>query len=132
MMAMAALSWAIFAVLALLWTGAAWITAAATDWLVQALAGGTAVQAARDVTALPIPEWARLFIDPAWFEALQAALRWTVDGAGAGMPLVGALAGWIVPVVWTGWGLGMLLLVGGALGVHMLLRRMSRRSSAAV
>ncbi|MCC2633312.1 MAG: hypothetical protein K0S48_1198 [Ramlibacter sp.] len=38
---MIAFSWMLFALLALFWTAAAWITAAATEWTVQALASGT-------------------------------------------------------------------------------------------
>ena len=39
---MIALSWMLFGLLALTWTAAAWITAAATEWTAQALAAGHA------------------------------------------------------------------------------------------
>lgn len=127
---MVALSWILFTMLALSWTGAAWVAAAASEWVAQALATGTATQAARDVASLPLPEWLRLWIDPAWLQALQAGLQWAVDSAGAWLPLAGTAAGWLVPVVWAAWALGMVLLLLAAALAHMLLRRFLRRGSA--
>lgn len=120
---MVALSWVLFAGLALFWTGAAWTTAAATEWVTQALASGTAVQAARDVASLPLPEWLKFWIDPGWLQALQSAVQWAVDGAGAGLPLAAMAAGWLIPVIWIAWGLGIVLLLVAGASSHMLLRR---------
>jgi hypothetical protein len=125
---MLALSWILFALLALFWTGAAWITASATQWAAQALASGTAAQAARELAAVPLPEWLRLWIDPDWLQPFHSALQWAIDSAGAALPLAGMAAGWLVPAIWIGWGLGMLLLLLGALGAHALLRRLGRRA----
>lgn len=126
---MIALSWILFALLALLWTGAAWIAAAATQWVAQALASGTATQVARDVAALPLPQWLKSWIDPAWLQALQSALQWAVDGAGSWLPLTATAAGWLVPAIWVGWGLGLAVLLLGAGAAHMLLRRFGGRGS---
>lgn len=120
---MFALSWTLFAVLAVSWTGAAWITAAATQWLAQALASGTASQAARDLAALPLPGWLSSWIDPAWLQSLHAAVQWAVDSTAAVLPFAGTVAGWLVPAVWVAWGLGMVVLLVGAVGAHALLRR---------
>ena len=76
---MIVLSWILFALLAVFWTGAAWISAAAAEWAAQALASGTAAQAAQDLASVPLPEWLKVWIDPAWFDALQSALRWAID-----------------------------------------------------
>lgn len=120
---MIALSWSLFALLALFWAGAAWIAAAATQWLAQSLASGSATQAARDVAALPLPEWLEPWIDPAWLQALRSGWQWAIDGFGAGLPLAGTAAGWLVPSIWIAWGLGMVLLVVGAVAAHLVLRR---------
>lgn len=127
---MIALTWIVFAVLALLWTGSAWIASAATQWLAQALASGTAVQAARDVTALPLPAWMQVWIDPAWLHAMQSFVQWAVEGAGAGLPYAGTATGWLVPVIWVAWGIGFALLLLGAVAVHMLARRFAGRRVA--
>lgn len=128
---MIALSWTLFALLALFWSGAAWIAAAGTQWVAQSLASGTATQAARELAGLPLPEWLKFWIDPAWLQALQSALQWAIDGAGAGLPLAGTAAGWLVPAIWVAWGLGIVLLLLGAVGAHMLVRRFARRGSSA-
>ncbi|MGV3572382.1 MAG: hypothetical protein ACO1PB_17415 [Ramlibacter sp.] len=127
---MIAFNWIVFALLALFWTGGAWVTAAATEWLAQALASGTAVQAARDLAALPLPAWLQFWIDPAWLQALQSMVRWAVEGAGAGLPFAGTAAGWLVPAVWVAWGIGCVLLLLGAVAVHVVLRRFARRRAS--
>lgn len=124
---MVLLSWTAFGLLALLWTGGAWMTAEVMQWLAQALASGGAAQGAREVAALPLPAWAQVWIDPAWLEMLQSLLRWSADVAGTGAAAAGSLAGWVVAAIWVGWGLGMLLLVVGALAAHWLIRRFTRR-----
>ncbi|HEY8357227.1 MAG TPA: hypothetical protein VIL30_07160 [Ramlibacter sp.] len=124
---MIVLSWILFAFLALLWTGAAWITAAMLRWLGDALASGTAPQAARDIASLPLPDWGKFWIDPAWFEMLQSMTQWAIGGAGAGLPIAGTAMEWLVPALWIGWGFGMALLLAGAVAVHLVLRRFRRR-----
>ncbi len=126
---MIALSWTLFALLALFWTGAAWITAAATGWVAQALASGTATEAARDLAALPVPEVLKPRVEPAWLQALQSALQWAIDAAAAGLPFAGTAAGWLVPAVWVAWGLGLALIVAGAAVAHVLLRRFVQRGA---
>jgi hypothetical protein len=61
---------------------------------------------------------------------MQSAFHWTVETAGALLPLAQPAAGWIVPLIWVGWGVGLLLLVLGGLGVHLVLARFARRGSA--
>ncbi len=129
---MITLSWTLFAVLALLWTGAAWITAAAAGWAAEALAGGSASQTVRDLATLPLPDWLKFWIDPEWLQAVQSALQWAIDGAGAGLPFLASIAGWIVPAIWIGWGLGAVLLLVAALAVHLLVRRFTRPAPAPV
>jgi hypothetical protein len=128
---MVILSWAVFGLLALFWTGAAWLSAEVTGWLAQLLASGSAVQAAGDVAALPVPAWARLWIDPAWVELLQSALGGAIGLAGSGGAAALAVAGWIVAAIWIGWGLGLALLVIGAVAAHLLLRRFASRRAVA-
>lgn len=119
------LSWVVFGLLALLWTGGAWLTAEVTDWLAQLLASGGAAQAAGDVAAWPVPAWAKVWIDPAWLAMLQSFLGWVAGVAGTGAAAMGAVAGWVVAAIWIGWGLGMALLAGGAVAAHLVVRRLA-------
>lgn len=124
---MIAASWILFALLALFWTGAAWVTAAATGWVTQALASGSATKAARDLAAVPLPEWLAPWIDPGWLQALRSAVEWAIEGAGAVLPVAAPAVGWLVPAIWMLWGVGMILLLGGAAGAHVVVRRLARR-----
>jgi hypothetical protein len=124
---MIALTWTMVAVLTVLWTAGAWIAAAATEWAAQALAAGTVGQAARDLAAVPLPEWLKFWIDPAW---LQTIAQWIADAAGEGLPLAGTAAGWLVPAIWITWSVGVLLLLLAAAGVHLLVRRLAGDRSA--
>lgn len=126
---MIALSWTVFTLLGLAWTGAAWITAAGTEWASRALASGTAAQGARDVAALPLPDWLKTWADTASLEALQSALRWIMEAAGTFLPFAADAAGWLVPAIWIAWAVGMALLLLVAIGAHMLLRHLGRMNS---
>jgi hypothetical protein len=119
-------SWVVFGLLAVLWTAGAWLAVEVTQWAADALASGTAAQVARDAAALPVPDWARLWIDPAWVQALQSMLSWSMDVAGAMLPTAGTAAGWLVPAIWVVWAVGIAMLLLAAGGVHALLRRVPR------
>jgi hypothetical protein len=127
---MLALPWIVFALLALFWTGGAAMTAWAVDWMAQALADGGAVQAAGELAALPVPQWIALWLDPALVQAGQSALQWALEAGRGLLPLAGSAAGWLVPLVWVAWALGLVVLLAGAAGVHLLVRRMGPRALA--
>jgi hypothetical protein len=114
--------WSIFLVLTLLWTAGAYVSAEVLQWTADALASGRATQAAGEIARLPVPDWMRFWIDPAWVEAMQSAMRWTLDVAGSAMPYAGTAAGWLTLLIWIGWGLGLLLLILGAWAMHVLMR----------
>jgi hypothetical protein len=127
---MMALPWIVFALLALFWTGGAAVTAWAIDWLAQALADGGAAQAAGELVAMPVPQWIALWLDPAWVQAMQSGLLWALEAGRGWLPLAGSAAGWLVPLVWVTWALGLLVLLAGAAGVHLLVRRLRPRPLA--
>ena len=57
---------------------------------------------------------------------MQASVLEWLQWLSAAMPAIGGLMGWISPLVWLLWGLGLvvLLCVGG--GLHFLARRFDR------
>lgn len=121
------LSTAVFALLALLWTGGAALAAWLVQWTAQALASGGAVEFGRELGALPLPQWIAVWMDPALVQAAQSALLWMLDAASGLLPLAGSAAQWLVPVVWVVWGLGLLVLLAAAGASHLLLRRLGSR-----
>ena len=115
--------WIVTAMLALLWTGCAFIAAALTDWAGQLLASGGGVDWARAAAEWPVPAWIGLWIDPSVVEAAQAALLWALEAMGSVLPHAGTAVGWLVPFIWVLWavGVGLLLLLAGA--AHWLIGR---------
>jgi hypothetical protein len=125
------LSTAVFALLALFWTGGAALAAWLVHWAAQALADGGAVAAGREFASLPVPQWIAPWVDPALVQAARSALLWTMEAARDLLPLAGSAAQWLAPVVWVVWGLGLLVLLAAAGGLHLVLRRLRPRERAA-
>ena len=117
--------WIACGLLAALWTGGAFAAAAITQWAAALIASGAAVDLGRAVAEWPVPAWLAPWVDAAGLQAMQAflvaALTWLRDA----WPSVGALVGWLVPVIWALWALGLaLLLLLAGLG-HWLAGRMN-------
>jgi hypothetical protein len=113
---MKAVIWIVCGLLAALWTGGAWAAAELTHWAAGLIASGAAVDLGRAVADWPVPAWLAPWVNVAAVQAgqqlLVAALEWLRDA----WPSVGALLGWLVPVIWVLWALGLalLLLLAGA------------------
>ena len=123
---MIAAIWVVVAVLAAFWTGLAALLAQLTDWLSAAMASGAAGSALDQIGQWPMPAWLAPWVDPAWVETMQASVLEWLQWLSAAMPAIGGLMGWISPLVWLLWGLGLVvvLCVGG--GLHFLARRFDR------
>lgn len=117
--------WVVVAVLAAFWTGLAALLAQLTDWLSAAMASGAAGSALDQIGQWPVPAWLAPWVDPAWVETMQASVLEWLQWLSAAMPAIGGLMGWISPLVWLLWGLGLvvLLCVGG--GLHFLASRVA-------
>lgn len=116
-------SWALFGLLALLWSGGAFLAAEAAQWGAQALASGAAAEGARTVAQLPVPQWIALWLDPAGVQAVQGMLLWGLEVFAGALPMLGAAAGWLPALVWMLWALGLAALLVAAVGAHLLVRR---------
>ena len=121
---MRVLIWAVTALVALCATAMVALLASASDWLV-----GHADEAARGlqtVTEWPVPAWVALWVDPALVEPLRAMVTWVVDVVVLGLPWLQPLLGWIAPLLWVFWGLGMLTLLSLAALAHWAVGRWRR------
>jgi hypothetical protein len=118
------LVWCVFAVLTLLWT--------LTAWIVARLAGAAAA-AVREQGGMPsstetpwswqIPPELASWIDPAVLLYLQQMMSWSLEGLRDTLPFFGGLLGWIVPLTWMGWAMGLVLMLAGAAVAHWLAGR---------
>ncbi len=120
------LIWGLTALFAAGWTGLVWITHKLAGWMLGAVDAGALTGAGGAVGQLPLPplpDWLGVWIDTAWLGALQA---WSADllgWLGAVLPSGDALMAWVGPLLWVGWGLGMLTLLALAGLVHVLVGR---------
>lgn len=120
--------WTVGGVLATFWTGALALTAAVVDWTAQALQQAGPV--ANPVASLPpeLPTWASAWIEPGtWATAVQA-IQHTLQALQSMLPAAGTVTGWLEPLVWALWGLGMLALLAVSAGSHWWV---ARRGAAA-
>ncbi len=127
--------WGVFAFLTVCWTAMVALSVQLVNWLLGAAGSGQATAAATSVGQWPVPAWAALWVDPAWLRALQAMWLDLVQWLSQVAPSSDGLMSWITPLLWTGWGLGMMCLLVPAIGLHWLIGRVQKpaslRSSAA-
>jgi hypothetical protein len=63
-------------------------------------------------------------MDPYWLDGLHATLLGLTQWFGQAMPSFVALTGWVVPLIWTAWGLGVVALLAAAGALHWLSGRL--------
>lgn len=122
--------WAVTGFLALLWTGAAALLAAAVNWLSASIAD-PAIRNVPSPAQWPVPEWLALWMPPAIIEQLKAGLTGPLDLLVNASTWIGPMLGWLLPVIWVVWGLLLVVMLALAAGVHMLVAR-TRRVQPAV
>lgn len=118
------LLWGATLLLAVIWTVGIALLASVANWL--AGSGDQVAGAVKMVAEWPVPPWASLWLDTAWLDSVRAALTWSIDALTTYAPWLFDMVGWLAPVLWVLWGLGMfLLLVLAAVG-QVLLGRVQR------
>lgn len=123
---MKTLIWSLSALLALGWTGVVWVTHRVSDWLLGAVESGTLKDAGTTVAGLPLPPlpgWIAPWFDPAWLADWQAFGASLLGWLGDVLPSGDALMVWIGPLLWIGWGIGLLALLVLAALAHWLAGR---------
>lgn len=123
---MKTLIWAVFALLALCWTGMAAVSVQITDWLLATVATDAAGAVVSGTAAWPVPAWLAVWVDPQAVEALQLAWADAVKWLGAVLPSAGGLAGWVSAAVWIVWGFGLIALLALAGVLHWLVGKTRR------
>lgn len=118
------LIWGVSAMLALFWTLGAWAVAAVLGWAAGLPSPGDPGELARIVTAWPIPAWLTVWIDPGTLHAMLAGIAWSLEQLQQGWPWLRGLIGWLVPLTWVAWGVGLAGLLVLALFAQWLAGRL--------
>lgn len=115
------LLWGVTLFVAVLWTLLVALFASMTNWL--AGAGTPVVGAAQQLAEWPVPAWVALWLDPAWLDGMRDMLTWSIDFVVNYAPSLFSALGWIAPLLWMLWGLGMFVLLAIAAVGQVLLGR---------
>ena len=119
-----AINWFLSLALLALWSLACWALHAVTVWGVSsagALAGGSAV-----ADVILMPAWLKAWMPPELMGQWEALVSWAGPIVQSVLEAVPALAGAVTFLVWV-WGLGAVVLVALAAGIHILIALAQRR-----
>lgn len=119
---MKALIWSALVLWATLWTAAAYAVSALLRWGL-ALAAAEAGRPGPGLEPLSMPAWLLDWVGVGRVHAVLDAVAGTLASLWAALPMAGWLLGWLLPLTWVVWGLGMALLVACAVLADRLLRR---------
>ena len=118
---MKVLIWCAFLLLAAFWTGLVMVTGQVTDWVLGSMQTEQVADLAASAGQVPLPAWLALWVDTAWLKEMQTFGISLVQWLGQVLPSADGLMTWINPLLWFGWGLGMLAMLVGAIAAHWLL-----------
>jgi hypothetical protein len=127
---MKVLIWFAFLLLAAFWTGLVMLTSQVSEWVLGSMASGQVTELAVSAGQIALPAWLALWIDTAWLKEMQTFGVSLVQWLGQVLPSADGLMTWINPLLWVGWGLGMLLMLVGAAAAHWLLGKGKGMSAA--
>ena len=116
----------IAAILALFWSGAVALAHSLAAWAAGAAGTADTQALAALLRDWPLPSWLA-WVDPATLESLRMALSAVGASLVLGQPWVASAMGWIGPVLWLVWVLGIALLLALASIAHLLIHRWAPR-----
>ena len=115
--------WCVFVITALLWTFASTILVEAIQWSAERLSSGQTTNLESVTSSIVIPPWLSPWIEPSSWAMIFQSIQFFLANAASAVPALGSLLGWLVPLVWIGWGLGILVLLALAIAGTLLLKR---------
>ncbi len=124
-----AINWFLSLALLALWSLACWGAHAVTVWVVSnagALAGGSVV-----TDTVLVPGWLKAWMPPELMGQWEAVVSSLGPMVQAALEAVPALAGGVTFLAWALWGLGAIVLVALAVGIHILIALAKRHGGGA-
>jgi hypothetical protein len=121
-----AINWFVSMALLALWSLLCWGLHAAAVWAMSS-AGALAAGASAAHAAL-LPAWLQGWIPPELAQAIEGWVAAAGPWVQSLLDTVPALAGTVTVLAWAVWGLGAVVLVLMALGIHMLISLLKRQT----
>lgn len=115
--------WGGVALLALFWTGGAAILAEAVQWSAQWVSAGSTSTLEAAAKNIVLPVWLAPWLDPSIIASVLKTLQDILTIFSSVLPTMGMVVGWLIPVIWITWLLGVLALVGAGIAGTLILSR---------
>ena len=113
--------WSFFILTLALWTGMTLLTVQLVDWIVQSFGSTLPTDLGAVLSTIPVPPWLAIWIDTTWIQAIQSSLVGLIEGITQTVPYLASAIGWLSPLIWAIWGLGVLVLLILAVAGHWLI-----------
>jgi hypothetical protein len=120
---MKALLWSVSSIFTLIWTAVAAVTAQIVGWAAQQLAASSTGALGDAVASLTLPGWLSPFVETATWNAWVQAIAGAATALERAFPALSGAIDWLVPIVWVGWGFGLLALLVLTFASHWALSR---------
>ncbi len=127
---MSALLWTVAALLATGWSLLVWAAVSVTGWVLGSVPAGSTIQlsdAVRQLPAPPVPDVLAPWFDTGWWTAMQTLTADLLAWLGPWLPSTATLMGWLTPLAWITWALGLFTLLSLTGLTHWLLNRFGAR-----
>ena len=113
--------WSFFILTLALWTGMTLLTVQLVDWIAQSFGSTLPTDLGAVLSTIPVPPWLAIWIDTTWIQAIQSSLVGLIEGITQTVPYLASAIGWLSPLIWAIWGLGVLVLLILAVAGHWLI-----------
>ena len=124
---MKVLIWGVFVLAVLVWTGFAALVAQAIAWSSDRLSTGAVGTLEMATNQIVIPGWASAWLAPSDWATVFMFVQSAIDNAAATVPLLTSVLGWIAPLVWVVWALGLAGLFALLIMGTLLIKRFGDR-----
>ncbi|UOD50105.1 hypothetical protein [Orrella daihaiensis] len=124
---MKVLIWGVFVLAVLVWTGFAALVAQAIAWSSDRLSTGAVGALEMATNQIVIPGWASAWLAPSDWATVFMFVQSAIDNAAATVPLLTSVLGWIAPLVWVVWALGLAGLFALLIMGTLLIKRFGDR-----
>lgn len=115
--------WLVFTMVVVLWTGATVLVVQAIEWSAQQILLGSPAILATATGNIVIPIWMSPWLDPSVWATILQTVQGVLVNAATAVPFLSSVLGWLAPLVWVVWALGLLLLLAMAIAGTLLLQR---------
>lgn len=117
--------WAVFALIAVLWSVGISISVELTKWLAASMSRGKPGEWIASGGDWPMPAWLSMWLDPTLIESFQGQWVQVLGWLGQTGPSLDGVVSWLIPLMWVVWGAVMLIGLILALVGHFLIGKIS-------